>query len=530
MTSARVTAHADYQIAEIDRRLFGSFVEHMGRCVYSGIYEPSHPDADEDGFRGDVLEMVRELGVSVVRYPGGNFVSGYRWEDGVGPRDERPSRLDLAWRAVESNQFGLNEFITWSRQAGVEPMLAVNLGTRGAQEAADLVEYANHPGGTQLSDLRRKHGHDAPHDVRLWCLGNEMDAPWQLGMKTAAEYGRLAAEAAKMMRLVDPRVELVACGSSMRSMPSFADWESEVLEHCFDHVDYISLHSYYEELERDLPGFLASSRDMDLFIEEMIATVDHVAARKRSRRRLMLSFDEWNVWFQQHFAGPESLTFQEQPRVIEDTYDIAAALVVGTLIISLLRHSDRVRVACQAQLVNVIGAIRSEPGGTAWRQSIYFPLAHAARHARGLALNLAVHSPTYVAEPHGEVPLLESIATWDPEDGAVTFFMVNRSLDRPLPVTAELVGLGDLVVHEHLVLAADGDVRRRNTERAPGAVTPRASQASSVTGNALATTLDPLSWNVVRLVPRTQARAAASAPAASAEAHAGAETGSRRHG
>lgn len=505
--TARITAHADFQVAEVDRRLFGSFVEHMGRCVYSGLYEPTHPDADENGFRRDVLELVRESGVTLVRYPGGNFVSGYRWEDGVGPKDERPARLDLAWRSVETNQFGLNEFVDWAREARVEPMLAVNLGTRGEQDAADLVEYANHPGGTHLSDLRRQHGYGEPHKVRLWCLGNEMDAPWQLGTKPATEYGRLANEAAKMMRLVDPDIELVACGSSMRSMPTFATWESQVLEHCFDQVDYISLHSYFEERDEELPAFLASSLDMDLFIEEVVATVDHVAARKRSRKRIMLAFDEWNVWFQQHFDGPESLRFQAQPRLIEDTYDIAAALVVGTLLISLLRHADRVRIACQAQLVNVIGAVRTEPGGSAWRQTIFHPLAHTARHARGIVLQLAVDCPTYPVQAHDRVPMLDSVATWDPEDGALTFFMVNRDLENYLPVTAGLVGLGELEVLEHLVLAADGDVRRCNTEEAPTTVGPRRSPASRVVGDALETTLDPLSWNVIRLVPASSAAA-----------------------
>ena len=256
---ATFTANADFLVGTVDRRLFGSFVEHMGRCVYTGIYEPGHPTADDAGLRQDVLDLTRELGVTLVRYPGGNFVSGYRWEDGVGPVDERPRRLDLAWRATESNAFGLHEFMTWTSRAGVEPMMAVNLGMRGPQAAAELVEYANHPGGTQLSDLRRANGSTDPFAIKLWCLGNEMDGPWQIGAKTADEYGRLAAETAKLMRLVDPTIELVACGSSMRSMPTFGSWEATVLDHCFDQVDYVSLHAYYEEHDQDLAGFLATS-------------------------------------------------------------------------------------------------------------------------------------------------------------------------------------------------------------------------------------------------------------------------------
>lgn len=507
-----MSAHVAFQIGEVDRRLFGSFVEHMGRSVYTGIFEPGHPEADELGFRRDVLALTRELGVTLVRYPGGNFVSGYRWEDGVGPVEDRPARLDLAWRAVETNAFGVNEFIAWSRRAEVEPMLAVNLGTRGPQAAADLVEYVNHPGGTYLSDLRRKHGASEPHNVRLWCLGNEMDAPWQLGMKSPDEYGKIAAESAKMMRLVDPRIELVASGSSMRSMPSFARWESAMLEHCFDYVDYVSLHSYYEEFDQDLPGFLASGLGMDMFIEEVVATVDHVAARKRSRKKLMLSFDEWNVWFQSKFAGPESLEWDISPRVIEDTYDVAAAVVVGTLLISLLRHADRVRIACQAQLANVIGAIRSEPGGPAWPQTTFFPFAHVAQYARGIALNLIVTSPNYVAEPYGDVPLLDTMATWDPENGALTFFMVNRSVDTMLPVTVNLEGFGPLVAVEHIVLAADGDARRTNTEEHPSLVRPRTVAASRMVDGVLETSLDPLSWNVIRLSPTIELSASTVSP------------------
>ncbi|MGN6575538.1 MAG: arabinosylfuranosidase ArfA [Nocardioides sp.] len=504
MSSARLTIHSDYQVGPVDRRLFGSFVEHMGRCVYTGIFEPGHPRADHDGLREDVLDLVREQGVTVVRYPGGNFVSGYRWEDGVGPVEDRPARLDLAWRATEPNTFGLNEFITWCRRADVEPMLAVNLGTRGPQEAADLVEYANHPDGTRLSDLRREHGHEQPHDVRLWCLGNEMDAPWQLGAKTAEEYGRLAAETAKMMRLVDPRVELVACGSSMRSMPTFARWESEVLEHCFDQVDYVSMHAYYEENDNDLAGFLACALDMEAALEETIATVDHVAARLRSRKRLKISFDEWNVWFQKHFPGPQAHEFETAPRVIEDTYDVAGALVVGTLLNSLIRHADRVTVACQAQLVNVIGAIRSEPGGPAWRQTTFFPFAHAARYAKGIALRTVADSPTYATEPYGEVPVLDEVATWDPETGHVTLFAVNRSLDEPLTLTARLHGFGDLERESHIVLAAGDDVRRSNTERDPDRVRPRNDGDSKVTDEMLTAQLEPLSWNVIRLAPPTR--------------------------
>ncbi|HEX6447749.1 MAG TPA: alpha-N-arabinofuranosidase [Streptosporangiales bacterium] len=500
MLTARATLDPAFVVGELDRRLFGSFVEHMGRCVYTGVYEPGHPDATPEGFRRDVLELTREMGVSVVRYPGGNFVSGYRWEDGVGPVEERPARLDLAWRSIETNAFGLGEFIGWTRAAGVEPMLAVNLGTRGVQAAADLVEYANHPGGTLLSDRRRKNGADQPYDVRLWCLGNELDGPWQVGRKTAYEYGRLAAETAKAMRLVDPRVELVACGSSSRSMPSFGEWERVVLEQAYEYVDYVSLHAYYEEHDGDLASFLASAADMDAFIEEVVATCDHVKAVKRSDKRLRLSFDEWNVWNQRHFAGASSLPWQEAPRLIEDEYSVADAVVVGSFLVTLLRHADRVGVACQAQLANVIAPIRTEPGGPAWRQPTFWPFAQAARLARGEVLRVEPDAPVCDTKRHGEVPVVLAVATRDGATGAVSVFAVNRSVTDPVRLDLDVRALPALRLAEHSVLA-NGDVRAVNTAADPDRVRPRPGTGAELGARSLSVTLPPVSWNVLHLLP-----------------------------
>lgn len=243
----------------MDKRIYGSFIEHLGRAVYEGIYQPDSVFADEQGFRKDVLELVRELNVPIVRYPGGNFVSGFHWEDSVGPKEQRPKRVDLAWQVVETNQFGLNEFADWAAKANSEVMMAVNLGTRGIDEAVQLLEYCNMEGGTYLSELRKKHGYEKPHNIKTWCLGNEMDGPWQIGHKTAEEYARLANETAKAMKILDPGIELVACGSSNLWMPTFGDWERTVLEECYDSVDYISMHQYFGNPENNSADFLASS-------------------------------------------------------------------------------------------------------------------------------------------------------------------------------------------------------------------------------------------------------------------------------
>jgi alpha-N-arabinofuranosidase len=433
-----------------------------------------------------------------VRYPGGNFVSSYRWEDGVGPLEDRPARLDLAWRALEPNTFGLNEFMQWTRTADVEPMMAVNLGTRGVAEACDLLEYANHPGGTALSDLRQSHGVKDPHEIKLWCLGNELDGPWQVGQKTPSEYGRLAAEAGKAMRLVDPSIELVAVGSSNSGMSTFAAWEATVLEHTYDVVDYISLHAYYEQHDDDVDSFLATAVDMDQFIDAVVATADHVGAKLRRRKKLRLAFDEWNVWYQGRFVGQANLDWQYARPLIEDSYTVVDAVVVGSYLISLLNHADRVAIACQAQLVNIIAPILTEPGGKAWRQTIFHPFAQTARLARGRVLRPLVETPLYATERFGEVPVLHATATFDDATGDLCLFVVNRSTTETLPLTADLRGFGALQVSEHSVLA-DDDLQARNTADHPDRVRPRHGTGAVLDDGQLTVGLPPASWSVLRL-------------------------------
>ncbi|MGI5467248.1 alpha-N-arabinofuranosidase [Streptomyces sp. CA-132043] len=501
--TARFTLDPAFTVGESGPRLFGAFVEHLGRCVHTGIFEPDHPAADEAGLRTDVLALIRELGVTVIRYPGGNFVSGYRWEDSVGPVEQRPRRLDLAWRSTESNRFGLAEYAGLLRKLGpqAEPMMALNLGTRGVAEALELQEYANHPAGTELSERRIAHGNKDPYGIRLWCLGNELDGFWQTGHKTAAEYARLAAETARAMRQADPGVELVACGSSSRAMPTFAAWEATVLAETYDLVDHVSLHAYYEERDGDRDSFLASAADMESFIEDTVATCDHIGARLKSAKRITLSFDEWNVWYMsraQAEAAAAPAGWPEAPRLLEDHYSVTDAVVVGSLLIALLRHADRVAVACLAQLVNVIAPILTEPGGPAWRQTTFFPFAQASRYGRGQVLDVRVDSPTYGTAKYGEVPLLHATAVRDPETGAVTVFAVNRSQDAALPLEVALHGLGVTHVAGHDALA-DGDPEARNTLDAPDRVVPHEVAGTVLQGGTLRATLEPLSWNVVRL-------------------------------
>ena len=497
MPSANLTIDPAFTIAPVNRRTFGTFVEHMGRCVYSGIYEPGHATADEDGFRKDVLELTRELGVSVVRYPGGNFVSGYRWEDGVGPREGRPRRLDLAWHSIETNEFGLDEFIRWCARAAVEPMMAINLGTRGVQEALDLQEYANHPGGTALSDLREQHG-ASPYGIKLWCLGNELDGPWQVGHKTPTEYGRLAAETARAMRMIEPDLQLVACGSSSSRMPLFGTWEREVLRETYDFVDYISCHAYYGNDDGDTASFLASAVNMDRFIDAVVATADHVGAELKSSKKIGISFDEWNVWYgrrSRRTDGPHN-QWEVAPRRIEDEYNVTDAVVIGNLLISLLRHSDRVAVACLAQLANVIAPIMTEPGGPAWRQPTFHPFAITSRLAAGQVLRVETDSPTITTAKYGDIPAVDAVATYD--EGRLALFAVNRSTEGPIEITVDVSRAGVTTIQEAVIIH-DEDPLATNSATHPDRVTPQPHTAVNLVDGKLTITLPAISWTALSL-------------------------------
>lgn len=502
MPSAHLIIDPRFTAGSIDRRLFGGFVEHLGRHIYDGIHEPAHATADANGFRTDVIELVKELGVSTIRYPGGNFVSGYRWEDGVGPIESRPRRLDLAWHVTETNEVGLHEFATWLDAVGSDLMLAVNLGTRGTQEALDLLEYSNIRAGTALSQQRIDNGRIEPFGVDMWCLGNEMDGPWQLGHRNADDYGKLAARTAKAMRQMYEGLQLVVCGSSHSAMPTFGAWEHTVLEHCYDDVDFISCHAYYSEKSGDLDSFLASPIDMDHFIESVVATADSVGAQLRNAKRINISFDEWNVWFPDPKPSGEQPPRNEHwpiaPRQLENVYSVADAVVVGGLLMSLLRHADRVKSASLAQLVNVIGPIMTEPGGAAWRQTTYFPFATMSRLARGEVLELRVTTESYETELYGSVPVVDAVATYDGVSGAAAVFLVNRSVTDAATVTADLTGFGDLVLAEATTLC-DDDVYARNSLDNQTRVRPVANGSARLLEGTLTALLPPASWSAISL-------------------------------
>ena len=488
---AKIFADKRFEIAKIDKKIYGSFVEHLGRAVYGGIYEPGHDTAVEGGFRGDVIELVKQLNIPIVRYPGGNFVSGYNWEDGIGKVEDRPKRLELAWSAIEPNLVGVCEFHDWTKKVNAELMLAVNLGTRGVEDARNLIEYCNFPGGTKYSDMRRDHGYEEPFSVKYWCLGNEMDGPWQISSKTADEYGRIAAETAKVMKWVDPDVKLIACGSSNSNMATFGRWEEIVLEHTYDYVDYLSLHSYYGNRNDDTGEFLACSKDMDEFISVVAAICDVIKNRKHSDKTMYLSFDEWNVWFHSEEHDKTIEKWTQAPRQLEDIYNFEDALVVGCLLITLLRHCDRVKIACLAQLVNVIAPIMTETGGRAWAQTIFYPLMHASVLAQGTSLMTKVDCEKYNAHRYGMTPYVESIVIDNDISHEIVVLAVNRSLEEDIEVEIEVNGFGKLKKIQHITLNCD-DLKACNTADSPDTVTPHEQEISENT------LLEKHSWNVIR--------------------------------
>ena len=490
----------NFRIAEVDKRMYGSFIEHLGRAVYTGIYQPGHSSADEEGFRKDVIELVKELDVPIIRYPGGNFVSNFFWEDSVGPKEQRKKRLDLAWRTLESNEVGLKEFAAWCRKVNSEIMMAVNLGTRGTADALNLLEYCNLDTNSYYADLRRKHGVQDPYGIKLWCLGNEMDGPWQMGHKTAVEYGHLAAETAKAMKAMDNSLEFVVCGSSTVDMPTFPQWEASVLEEAYDYVDYISLHQYYGNNADDTADFFAKTQDLEHFLHSVISTCDFVKAKKRSKKSIHLSFDEWNVWYHSQKQDNEEMDkrpWQTAPHLLEDIYNFEDAILNGLILITFLKHADRVKIACLAQLINVIAPIMTETDGPAWRQTIFYPFLHASKYGRGYALNPVISTGAHDTANHEDVTDVEAVAVYSEEKDEVTIFAVNRNTLEDVPFEADVRSFVGYRMKEYLVLESE-DMKQVNSAKGE-TVVPHAKEQYTLGDGVFETVLKKSSWNVIRL-------------------------------
>ncbi len=492
---AEIIINKNFTIGNIDNRIYGSFIEHLGRAVYGGIYEPDHATADDQGFRQDVIDLVKALNVPIVRYPGGNFVSGYNWEDGIGDKSKRPRKMELAWGSIETNQVGIDEFQEWAKRADSQVMMAVNLGTGTPQDARNCVEYCNAETDTDYANLRRKNGFEKPFGIKTWCLGNEMDGPWQICHKTAEEYGRIATETAKLMKMVDPDIELVACGSSGLTMPTFVDWELTVLDHVYDYVDYISLHQYYGNPDNDTADFLSKSTDMDSFIKSVAAICDVVKAKKHSDKTVNLSFDEWNVWFHSHAQDQKVDKWQVAPPILEDVYTFEDALLIGCILMTLQNNCDRVKMACLAQLVNVIAPIMTETGGTAWAQTIFYPFLYASTKGRGTTMKPIVKCETYAASRNKKVPYLETSVIHNSNAREIILFAVNRSLTDDMSLDLTLENFGDCTPVKHVELYCE-DLKAVNTPNLQ-TVSPVEQDITGSSGTTHSVSLKKHSWNMI---------------------------------
>jgi alpha-N-arabinofuranosidase len=434
---ARIKIDIERQIGEIDKMIYGNFVEHLGRCIYGGLYEPGSTLSDSNGFRKDVIKATRELNVPIVRWPGGNFVSGYNWEDGIGPKEKRPTRIDLAWGFRENNSFGTDEFITWCRAANTEPLFCVNLGTGSMNEARNWLEYCNIEKGTYFSDLRIKNGYPKPHNVKYWGLGNEMDGPWQMGHKNAEDYGKFALETAKLMKWIDKDIKLVAAGSSNYD-GDWIKWNRTVLEYLKDHVDYISLHNYAGNRNNDYYEYMAST----LFAEKTIKITEGIIRAELSKTErkdpIYIAFDEYNVWYRAQ--GNEGN---------EEIYNLEDALVIASYLNTFVRNAHIVKMANLAQLVNVIAPIFTTKEGS-WYQTIFYPLALFANHSHGTSLETFVDCPTYVLGEN-KIPYLDVSVVHNKEKKELVINVVNRHKDTP--VTTDILSQfgtfnGKATIHE----------------------------------------------------------------------------------
>ncbi|MDL2295432.1 alpha-N-arabinofuranosidase [Lachnospiraceae bacterium OttesenSCG-928-E19] len=500
MLETKITCNKSYKIGEIDPRLFGSFLEHMGRVIYTGVYEPGHSEADEEGFRKDVLGAVSKMGVTAIRYPGGNFVSSYHWEDGVGPKEQRPRKLDLAWKAVETNAFGTDEFMQWAKKAKVDPIFTVNLGMRGMEEAIQYLEYCNYPGGTSYSELRKSHGIEDPYNVKMWCLGNEMDGEWQMGHKTAYEYGRLAAETGKAMKIIDPEIELIACGSSMSNMPSYPQWDMKVLEHTYDVIDYLALHQYYAGQEKGTKSFLAQTLDMEEYIRTIRSAAQVVKQKKRSNKDIRFSIDEWGVWAVPGNTVNDEVaqkSWREAPSISEQIYTLEDALLFAGMQMVMLRNADVIKIACQSLLTNVSACIMTKRNGEMWLQTIYYPFYYIANYGRGVVLNGLVSGASYVSEKFAEVPYLDAVTIWNQEAGEIVIFAVNRSESQKMTCEIEVQGFELAEIIEGIRLTADD--KKMTNQYNHQAVVPQKNEEVRLEGDCCIAEFAPLSFNMIRV-------------------------------
>ena len=538
MKKAAVTVHPDYVIGDIDERLYSGYLEPIGHWVYGGAWNPEHPSADEMGFRRDVIDGIREMGMPAVRLPGGNFISGWDWKDSIGPVSERKARLDLAWRQIEPNTVGHDEYLEWSKRAGVEPLYTLNLGTADIDSAISCVEYTNHPGGTYWSDLRRKNGYNDPHGVKTWCLGNEMDGPWQISSfeKDPAGYGIKAHEISKAIKWVDPTIKTVVSGTCTPLTRTYPEWDVQVLEKCYDTVDYLSLHYYHVAPEGDINSYLCASTVIEDFLKTVISACDYVKAKIKSPNKMMISFDEYGSSFapqsrvvtgrpgylpltsimefsEPHLNRPFRVNDPAETKPLERAgNEMLRALTLASILLALVRNADRVKIGC---MTGAIGAALAYDRDNVWKTAVYHPLFQLNKLGRGKSILPAITSPTYDVEgynlndflqmkDYADVSEIEAACVHSEENGEVTVFLINRGRE-PIEVELDVRGFEGYEYSQHLEMF-DDTLCAKNSFDDQNIICPVNNHETKVLGGKVQLTANGLSWNVIRLIKSGGAR------------------------
>ncbi len=530
MKKASLTLHPDYRIGEISPRLFGAFLEPIGSMVNGSMYNPKHPSADGQGMRRDFYEALKAAELPCVRLPGGNFVSGWQWKDSIGPLSQRKVRLDPAWFQFIPNEVGHDEYLQWAEKAGAEPIYTVNLATGTLQDAADCVEYTNFEGGTWWSDLRKKNGHSAPYGVKTWCLGNEMDGPWQIGSreKDPRGYGVMAHEASKLMKWIDPKIETVACVSSSPFLSHYPDWDMQVLEECYGTVDYISLH-HYHSAPPDMPeALLAGCLAYEDYIRTEIALCDFLKTKLRTKKTMMLALDEYGSMLRPRgeahlgLAGRQNaemfgLFRPDRAYVRHDPDDwssrrmppmqgemLSALGTAGTMLV-MLRHADRIKIGCAT---GGLGCLARTDREHVWKGAAYYPFTQMIRFARGVSLACPVRCDTYDVPGYAiddmnqyggfsGVPTVQAAAALNEQKEELSVFVLNADLQEAQQLRMDLRAFPGWRLAEHTALFAP-EQDAVNTFDQPERIAPRACPDTALDGGFVTAALQPASWNVFR--------------------------------
>jgi alpha-N-arabinofuranosidase len=500
----KAVADKNFVIGRVSDLMFGQYFEPIGRCTHEGMYEPDHPSANAKGWRQDVLELVKGLNISCFRYPGGNLTATYRWEDGVGPKDKRPRRMELAWESIEDNSVGTNEYIEYAKDLGAETLMTFNMGTRGIEAAVDLVEYCNYPEGTYLSDMRRSHGCEAPHNIRYWCVGNEVEGEWQLAQSRAEDYGWQCRQVAKAVKRMDSANQLIAAGSSNNSMPTYIDWDLRVLDDAYEYIDGLAIHCYTDRHEGDTTShYLAHTKNLEQYLQAIEGVCKAVKSKKKGKKDIWLSIDEWNVQSYEIVALKADRPkrgikpWMAHPPIIEQVYTMEDALALGLQFIVYYRHCNSIKIACMALLVNCLAPIMTKKGGPAWRQPTYYPFMHCSKYGRGTALSTVIDCETYHDEQYGDVPFVEGIVILNETAKELSFFAVNKH-EEPCGCVLALQGFEGCGVIEHIVLSHN-DLFAVNTAEDQDNVKPHLQEGGVITGGELRVKFEKYSWNVVRI-------------------------------